>query len=46
MQTYSGTRSSVVLSVLALLLVGGLITNGFALMPQIPNPLAVEVEYS
>jgi hypothetical protein len=34
MYTYSNTRSSVVLSLLAVLVVGGLITNGFALMAQ------------
>jgi len=32
MHTYSNTQSSVVLCLLAALVVGGLITNGFALM--------------
>jgi hypothetical protein len=32
MHTYSNTQSSVVLCLLAVLVVGGLITNGFALM--------------
>ena len=33
MHTHSNTQSSVVLSLLALLVVGSLITNGFVLMP-------------
>lgn len=32
MHTYSNTQSSVVLCLLAVLVVGGLITNGFALI--------------
>jgi hypothetical protein len=32
MHTHSNTKSSIVLSLLAVLVVGGLISNGFALM--------------
>jgi hypothetical protein len=35
MHTYSNTQSSVVLCLLAALVVGGLITNGFALMSHV-----------
>lgn len=41
---YSTTKSSVVLSLLAVLLVSGLISNGFALMPQVVDlPVTEEV---